>query len=337
VDLPQAFSVLELAQQVHAHRFDYDAGEWVARLEERGEDIAAAVESLLAAEEHDAALDLAGSLSSYWQDAGKVDQGRELTADLLARVKPSDALAYGRAQLVLGELAFRQGDQETAADATGAALGVAEVAGDTQLAARAENNLARIAFRDGDAERIHHHAERVLALAGDDPHLRTGGVHMIGWGHYTAGDVAAAVEMFEQNVATHRASGNGFGEAAELGNIADLLAEDGQVDQAADYLRRALAVPGLRGNSYLGPSLVRSAGVIVAQRGAHAAALELIGAADALYDRYGIIADPGEEVPHALMEAMLAAVGQVEADAACARGAAWSLEEAQDAAARALE
>ena len=337
MDLPQAFSVLDLVRDVHAHRYEDDAGEWVARLAARSDDITAAVEALLAADEHDAALELAGSLSSFWQDTGTVDQGRELTADLLARVKPSDALAYGRTQLVLGELAFRQGDQETAVDATGAALGVAEVAEDTYLAARAENNLARIAFRDADADRIHHHAERVLALAGDDPHLRTSGVHMIGWGHYTAGNLAAAVEMFEQNVATHRAAGNRFGEAVELANIADLLAEDGQTDAAADYIRRALDVPGLRDNRYLGPSLVRTAGVIAAQRGAYKAALELIGAADALYDSYGIVADPGDEVPHAVMEETLAAVGQAEADAACARGAAWSLEAALDAAARALQ
>ena len=337
MDLPEATAVLDLARQVYEHRYDDDAEAWVARLAERSDDIPAAVEALLAADEHDAALDLAGSLSSFWQEAGMVVAGTELTADLLARVKPSDALAYGRAQLVLGELAFRQGDQETAADATGAALGVAEVAGDKHLAARAENNLARIAFRDSDADRVHHHAERLLALAGDDPHLRTSGVHMIGWGHYTAGNLAGAVEMFEQNVATHRAAGNRFGEAVELANIADLLAEDGQTDAAAEHLRRALEVPGLRENRYLGPSLVRTAGTIAAEQGAHVAALELIGAADALYDAYGILADPGDEVPHEVMERTLAAVEPAEAEAASARGAAWDLETALDAALRALQ
>jgi tetratricopeptide (TPR) repeat protein len=337
VDLADALELLELARDAHAHRFDDDAGEWVATLLAHTTDITDAVETLLGADEDDSALELAGSLSSFWQDTGQVERGRQLTADLLARVKPSDALAYGRAQLVLGELAFRQGDQETAVDATGAALGVAEVAGDTHLAARAENNLSRIAFREGDAGLVRHHAERVLELAGDDPHLRTNGVHMLGWGRYTAGDIGGAVEMFEQNVATHRELGNRFGEAMELANIADLLAEDdSQVEAAAEYLVRALAVPGLRGNRYLGPAMVRSAAVIAARRGSYDVALELLGAADALYDQFGLIADPGDEVPHDVMEATIQAVGREQADAACARGATWTLEKALDAAARAL-
>lgn len=161
---------------------------------------------------------------------------------------------------MLGELAFRQGDQTQAETATTRARDAAATAGDTWLEADAETNLARIAFRDGDADRIRWHATRVEELAGGRLRLRTKAEHMLGWAADTAGGHAGAVAHFEANADLYRELGDTLGEAMEPANLADLAMEVDDDESAAAYLARALGTPGIAEDRYLAPSLVRSAG-----------------------------------------------------------------------------
>ncbi|MPZ72385.1 MAG: hypothetical protein GEU74_04020 [Nitriliruptorales bacterium] len=336
MEIDEARALVQLAVAARARLGTDEEDEWAERLRARTGDVGPAVDALLVAGEVDAALTLAGALGAFWLENGLVTEGRAITSAVLTATAGATTAPYARAQLALGELAFRQGDQEVAADATSTARAVAENLDDQWVRCRAEINLARIAFRDAAADRIFEHARRAHVLAGDDVRLRAAAVHMLGWGEYMAGNLGAAIAHFEENAGTYRVTGDRLGQAAELANIGDLLAEAGDVEGAAQYLRRSLEVPGLRENRYLGPALVRSAGVLCAMRQEHVAALELIGAADALYDEFGLTADPGDDVPHEVMHATVEAVGREHADQLCARGAAWSLDEALEAAARAL-
>jgi tetratricopeptide (TPR) repeat protein len=155
--------------------------------------------------------------------------------------------------LTLGELAFREGDQQVALDATETALGLARVAGDEEAERRAEMNLARVSFRDGDADGIRRHAERMLELAGADPAARMGAVHMLGWAEHTAGDVEAAVQHFEDNAITARTVGNRLTEGSELLNLASLSIGLGDMERAAPYLRDGIDAAQDLGRSYLLP------------------------------------------------------------------------------------
>ena len=338
MDLPRAAELRALALDVEAHAADDESGAATARLAACGDEIAPAVELLLAAGEDSAALDLLGALSVYWQDTGQIAAGRELTATTLARAAGgdrADARATARARLVVGELAFRQGDQDGATAATTAALELARRCADTWIEAKAELNLARIAFRAGDAPSIEAHAGRVAALAGDNERLRAGAVHMLGWAAYTAGDLAGAMARFEDNADRYQRLGDRIGAASERANLGDLAAEAGDHKAAAGYLAAAFQEPALRDNRYLGPSLIRSAGVLLAQAGAAVAALRLFAAADRLYEEFGLVADPGDEVPTEVETAARAAAGALADDAARA-GQGLSLPQAFDEAASAL-
>lgn len=308
----------------------------VQRLEERADDIAAAADALLADHRPDEALDLVGALSVFWQDVGRVDEGRRLAASVLERTAAAASRPRARALLALGQLAFRQGDQDVAAEATRVAAQLARLCGDTLIEGRAELNLARVAFRDGAAERIFEHATRVRSLAGDNLRLQTGAIHMLGWAEYTAGDIAAAMTRFDENVRLLRAAGNRLDCASELANLGDLAAEAGDLDAGARYLRDALDVPGVDRSSYLAPSLVRSAAVLAAQRGRPEAALALFAAADRFYEEFGLIADPGDEVSPEVLDAARAALDGAGAQRARDTAAGWSLPEAVRAAAEAL-
>lgn len=194
----------------------------------------------------------------YAQDSGRVGEIRGLAESLLSRVeaaRPSQALAG--AQLVSGELAFRQGDQVSALQASKAARSTAAAVGDSLTAARAELNLARVAFRDGDAPRISAHAERASALS-DDPRIRSGASHMLGWAAYTAGDVAAAMAEFERTAELYAERGDLVSMAGELANLGDLALEQGDISGAAARLLQAIDVGGETNSSYLTPSLLRA-------------------------------------------------------------------------------
>jgi tetratricopeptide (TPR) repeat protein len=305
----QAHELTSLAQRAFAERYDPESTSGRLLADESAQ-IATAVEQLSAAGDHDALAGLLGSLSPFWQEWGRVDEGVELTSAALERY---GALASGRAwarvHLALGELAFRQGSQTLALTETQTAAAAGQAADDAGLEAEAETNLARIAFRDGDADRIHRHARRVEVLANGDTRLLTKATHMLGWAAYTAGDLPAAMGFFEHNADLYRQLSDLEGEAMEWANLGDLALEAGDPAAALGYLTTAFAVPGLADNRYLAPSLVRSAAVLLGSLEHDAEAMELLGAAQAMYRTAGLEPDPGDEAAVQVEEAVRRRLG----------------------------
>lgn len=334
MDLSRAREVHTLALDAEAHAADDQAEETTARLAWCAHEIPGAVDVLLEAGEDSAAMDLLGALSVFWQDTGRVGEGRALTVSALARSN-GDLRSTARAQLVVGELAFRQGDPAEATRATTAALELAQQCDETWVQGRAELNLSRVAFRDGDAAAIAAHADRVAAAAGDNERLRAGAVHMQGWAAYTAGDVAGAMARFEDNADRYLRMGDRVGAASELANLADLAAESGDLAGATRYLVAAFDVPAVGDNHYLAPSLIRSAGVLLAQGGQSEPALRLLAAADQLYEEFGLTADPGDDVSASVEADARAAAGE-RAAGASRDGRLLTLAQAFEEAAEAL-
>jgi tetratricopeptide (TPR) repeat protein len=315
VDVSAAYGLLDLAEEVCRHAYAEDAAEWVAKLDARAEELPSAVDCLRSANDDLAALRLVAALRVFAQESGRVDEVRSLADDLLAQVdrsKPSTALAG--VELVSGELAFRQGDQESAKRASMAARSIAKAVGDDATCARAEINLARVAFRDGSADRIAAHAEAALVLAGEDQRLRSGGLHMLGWSAYTAGDLDRATTLFEQNAELYGERGDLVGMGVELGNLGDLAMERADMPRAADLLGRALDIAVEQRSRYLLPSLLASVASFAGLAGSYAGALELAAAAESQYEQAGLTPDPSDGFNDGLRKAAVAAVGDLRAE-----------------------
>ena len=282
-------------------------------MDAKAHELPSAVAALEHAGDEISALRLVASLRVYSQDSGRVAEVRALADDLVTRVdgsSPSQALAG--AQLVSGELAFRQGDQVSALQATEAARSTAAAVGDRLTEGRAEINLARVAFRDGDAARISAHAEKASALT-DDPRVQSGAIHMLGWAAYTAGDVAEAMTRFQETANRYAQQGDLVGLAGELANLGDLALEQRDVSRAAGYLREALDV-GVKTNSrYLIPSILASVAALAAVVRRYPEALELAAAAHREYEEAGLAPDPGASFTVELRDTAVAAVGEVRA------------------------
>ncbi|MDJ0952280.1 MAG: hypothetical protein QNJ81_01250 [Acidimicrobiia bacterium] len=313
MEIDDARVLADVARRAFDERWDTDS---VAadRLAEMADEIDDAVTALIGAGDSDTAANLLGSLSSFWQKQGLVDKGRAITESALKRIKDDQgSQGRGRVHLVAGELAFRQGDQVAALHRTQHALAFSKESGDRVLEAESETNLARIAFRDGDAERIFLHANRVGDLAGEDLRLQSKAVHMLGWAEYTGGNLEAAMRRFEQNAAIYAELNDSTGEAMEWANLGSLALEAGDVDSARRYLAAAMGTPGVADDRYLAPELVRSAGAVAGITGNHQLALELIASSKAMYRNAGLQPDPGDEL-----------TPRVEEDARQALGAAAS-------------
>lgn len=290
--------VRALAEAAAMHRergFEHEVSRETALLREHRHALAEVLLRLVDEGDVDLALRAAGGLSVFWQDEGLVSEGRAATTSLLAAVGEPPGASYARTALVAGELAFRQGDQGDAAHWSEIARRCASDAGDPWTVGRAEINLARIAFRDGEADRTDAHAEAALANAPDDPLLEAAAHHMRGWAVYTSGDVAAAIDVIEENARRYQRLGDQLCEASELANVAELAMEVGDVHRAGPLLARALELPAAAQSAYLGPSLVQAAGVFAALTG-RPEAPALLAAADDLHRRFDLTPDPGDEL-----------------------------------------
>jgi tetratricopeptide (TPR) repeat protein len=289
-----------------------------AELSQRAEEVVQAVRHYLDTDP-EAALRLTGVLSFFWQDAGRVDEGRQLTVRALELAPGQPGRSRARALLAASELAFRQGDQEPAEELCRQAIEIGTAADDERTVAFAHLNLARVAFRDEDAARIERHALDALEAAPSLPGARRGAVHMLAWAAYIAGDLESATRRFEESLALRRAIGDRLGGASEEANLADLAAEQGDLQEAAARLRSALMVADELGSSYLVLNLFPSIASLAARKGRDDDAVRLIGATDAMATATGLVPDPGNW--QAVLDVAIDRLGARAADAR-AEGAA---------------
>lgn len=329
MDIERALETVALAEQVAPGAAKEGDPELDGRLEERVEEWTATVEVLLGANEAEAALRLVGSLSGFCQDRGLVALGRRVAQRALeAAPDAGTAQERARAWLTLGELAFRQGDQAVALEATQAALDAAHRADDRPLVFGAQYNLARIAFRDGDAERIRRHADEMFETAGEDLRRRCGAIHMLAWSEYTAGNVDRAVELFEENVEVARAADRPLTKGSELLNLGSLAIESGNLHRAADFLARGLYVAEQQDSHYLLPGALADIGRLAVLRGRPEPGLQLIAAGERQYELVGLAPDPGDDAFLDQRADAVAALGPQRAEATVASGRALGRPEA---------
>jgi hypothetical protein len=248
---------------------------------------------LLAAADPDAAVRLAASLSAFWQDSGRVDEGRRKTDALLDLPAQSGTAARARVLVVASELAFRQGDQGATRRHAASAIEAGRTAGDPRAIGLAHVNLARAAYREGDAAGIEREARQAIAAAPADLAIRRGALHMLAWAAYEAGDGPLARQFFEESLALRLELGDRLGAAAEEANLADLAAEDGDVRGAAAGLARALRVADELNSRYLALNLLPSIAAVAARCSRDEDSARLLGATDAVSRASGLVPDPG--------------------------------------------
>jgi tetratricopeptide (TPR) repeat protein len=299
----EAMDVLTLAEAAMPGRSGSDEAREAA-LRAVGDRVVPALEYLERADPA-AALRLCGALSIFWQDTGRVAEGRAITDRLVDEfmLKAVDnaaiAAAIPRALLVSSELAFRQGDQKAATKRANATVRAAVLVEDRVTASLAYTNLARVAYRAGDAAEIERYSRRAQEFAGDDSLAQRAALHMLAWAAHTAGDLDEAEKRFEESLELRRRTAGRLSVAAESANLGDLAAERGNYPRAARLLGDALEVSHEIGSMYMLVNTLPSIAVLAVRAGLDEPAARLFGAATALASRSGLIPDPNDSVDEA--------------------------------------
>lgn len=303
-----------------------DRGELAAALLARTDEIVGTAARLLRTDPA-AALRLCAALSPFWQDAGRVDEGRRLTEQAIAAAPGEPSATLAAALLAASELAFRQGDQDGARDLANRAIEIGTATGHPRAAGLAHVNLARVAYRNGDAAEIGRFSRAALDAAPDDGLVRRGALHMLAWAAHTAGDIDLARTRFEESLAFRAELGDRFGVAVEASNLADLDVEAGDVAAGAQRLADALDVARELGSQYLVLNLLPSIATAALARGHGEAAGRLIGATDAMSTATGLVPDPGvlELAVERATDALGAGLGRLRQEGA-ALGSAEAVE-----------
>ena len=291
VSTPRARELVDLAEAA-AEPGAPDRERLEAKLRDSIDELVATLEQHLTSDPA-TALRLTAALGWLWQEIGRVDEGRRLTEQAIARSSGSPTPAFARSLLAAAELAFRQGDQAAAEQNSLRAIDAGEAAGDAGAVGLAYVHLARVAYRRGDAVLIEEHARRALEVGGADVGARRGGLHMLGWAAHTRGDLEGARRRFEESLAFREALGDRYGVAVESANLGDLAVDEGDLGEGARRLGDALVVARELRSTYLVLNLLPSLAIVAARAAEDEACARLVGATEALFEASGLIPDPG--------------------------------------------
>jgi tetratricopeptide (TPR) repeat protein len=291
-------------------------------LEQRHEELNAALDQLVERGEPEPALEAERALVNFWMRKGYLDEGRRHLERLLAAGDPPANLrAAGLAGT--GVLAFRQGDDETALRLFEESAELARSSGDDEARALALNGLSRVALRAGDPARTRDLALQVLELVSGDA-AEYSPRHMLAAAARAEGDYPRAEELYGDTLALSRRLGQRASEAGELLNLGYVASHLGKRELAIERFRESLEIAAELDDDYLLPYCVMGAASSALARGDPDEGARLLAAAKAAFDRRGAAIDPGSAEEY---EAAVASLGH-DYEAAWAEGSELSLAEA---------
>ena len=245
-----AESYAELAEISAAHLTGRDAKDWLDRLDLDHDNLRAALDWAVAADEAGLAMRTASALWRFWQIRGHLKEGSERLDRILAL--PSAAMQPDRLRAVAvgaaGSLAYWRGDYPLTHVHYQAALDIARASGDPRTLAEALNNFA-FAPLPGDDIVLGTKAglpylEEALALyegLGDD--LGGARVHWaLAMADIAKPDFPAARAHLEESLRRNRGIGDAFGIGWDLHMLGLVDGAEGLIDAAAARFREALDI-----------------------------------------------------------------------------------------------
>ncbi len=192
---------LGLAERAYKERYEAEA-EWLSRLETEHDNLRLALD-FAGALGQETQLQLAGTVSWFWESHSHLTEGRKRLADALEGYAGRDGI-YARALDGEGRLAAWQGDHVTA---------------------RTQLEKALTLWREiGDQD-------EVASTLGD-----------IGWSSFFEGDDPTALRRFEESLELHRKGGNKRLINRAILGVCQVLVSQGQVAKARPLANEALAL-----------------------------------------------------------------------------------------------
>jgi len=263
---------------------------WFERLEAEHDNLRAALDSSLAAEDDATALRLGGALGWFWYTHGHALEGCTRLTELLARTEGAPEELRARPTLALGILLDQRGEPERAAELVKRSLAVFREQGDRERIGGALNSLGSITRALGDFDAARPLLEESLAIRrelGDDARTAST-LGNLGTLAFERGDLDDAEAFFLEELELDRAHGNEWGTCAALDSLAAVAIERGQHERARELTRDMLGLVERVGDSELIAFGLEKAAILAAMDNDVARAGRLAGAADSVREAAGI-------------------------------------------------
>jgi predicted ATPase len=278
---------LALAEEAEPH-LRRDSIDWLDLLEGEHDNLRAALDWLESAGEHELVLQLAGAISRFWYLKSHLKEGqRRLDSALRADDRPKPARA--RALNAAAVMALNLGDTETARLRAGEALTLHRTLGDAWGVAYSTMMVGNAAAEGKDlasAQPLLEESVRLFRELGDDHYVLIA-TSNLAWVVGDLGDHDRERALHDGNLTLARELGNERMEAGTLAQLAIMVRDDGQLEEATAMLREAIRIEHRRGNLLeLAADLGRLASVLALAESARTAA-SLLASSESLMQQVG--------------------------------------------------
>jgi non-specific serine/threonine protein kinase len=331
MDRGTAETLLDLAGEASAGIRGPNAKGSIEQLDERSDDLLAAMTWFVDAGRTDDGLRLANALYRFWITKQRFEEGAVWFDRVLASPGGDEHLR-GMALLNAGFMPFWMGDDKRASELFGGALATARRLGDAPMTSQALGGLARVALRTDVSEgrRLAREALAVSDAANDEPG-RSNALHLLGVGAQIAGDLLEARDWMTQRLAFVRATNNGFLIASEAANLSMVERQLGNLETAETLEREALEIEQQTGDQFTTPFAISGLAAIATERREFERAATLVGAAEAIMAAQHM-AWPPDERPHyeRLLADLPAGMGSEAFELVRSRGHSMTPSEAVD-------
>jgi predicted ATPase/class 3 adenylate cyclase len=230
---------LAFAEEAEPELEGPDQVAWMEKLEADHENCRAALSWLLEVGEAELALRIGAALSLFWRIRGHLSEGRRWLSEGLSGGDAAPAGVRARAMLVLGELAWKQGDYPQGEEKLEASLALCREAGDRRGEAQALNSLGFIASERNDLERAEKLLEESLALGrkAGMPVVINSALNSLAALAVYRNDYARATVLLEEGLGIARAAGDVRGIAIHTTSLGATAVVTGEFERAEVLLK----------------------------------------------------------------------------------------------------
>ncbi|MGD9892819.1 MAG: tetratricopeptide repeat protein [Dehalococcoidia bacterium] len=283
-----------LAQRARAAVHGPEEPASLDRLEAEHDNLRTALAWSLSRETDEAALQLASDLHRFWEQRGRISEGRQWLTQALEVGTGTPAGVRATALHSAGWLAYKQGDLAVSRALIDRGLSLHQQTGNRLGIAMAHDSLGCIALRVGEHVAARTHLEASLALhteLGHQPGIASV-LDALGMLAVRKGERDVARSHFEASLALNRGLGDKVGIAEALADLATVAGDENGDGQRTALLEESLALYREIGDRQGIALVLGNLGMTAWTRGEHGHALMLLEESLALYrdvgDRRGI-------------------------------------------------
>ncbi len=270
--------------------------EWLERVRAEHDDVRAAMDFCLEVSEGEEALRFASGMALFWMANSRLEGMKRLRSALRCKGAEGRTMLRARVLLAAADSAWGQGCHEEArvyAEEAYSIYSEAQSAAGIAWALEALGDAAYGAERFECAAAYWEDALDRLRALGD-----TGGTATLlgnlGEVHRRTGNSEAARRCYEQSREAALAAGEKLSLALAAVNLAAMACEAGDAASAEPLLREGISGLWGSGRYWLVPLALPSAAAAALARGDYERAADLLGAAEALREEFGIVVQPAD-------------------------------------------